>query len=503
MKILLCWLGLADLKAISGSGLGPGPIACAAKERDFDKVYILSDHSKQVTYEYKEWLAKQFNGVINIVEAFLTRPTDYNEIYKHSIAAINEIYKKHGGIINLAYHLSPGTPAMAAVWIILAKTKYPAELIESSIAEGVKTVDFPFDIAADYLSDKTSLKNDKITLLAQGLPPESPDFEAIIHKCKTMKRAIVLARRLAIHEVNVLLSGESGTGKELFARAIHSGSNRRNKPFISVNCGAIPSELVEAEFFGHVKGAFTGAIQQREGYFESANGGTIFLDEVSELPLNAQVKLLRTIQDGTIQKIGIAKPKFVDIRVIAATNRDLINEVAGGRFREDLFHRLAVGVITLPPLREREGDLNLLIDHFLSHLNLEFSKSTDGNPWKLKKLSAGARNLLIIHSWPGNVRELLNTLSRAMIWTAGDTIQKEDVQEAFLPSVGNASKNNILNYDFGSDFSLPSLMGEVAVHYLEKALTMTRGNKSEAARLLGLTNYQTLTNWIKKYGVKI
>jgi transcriptional regulator with PAS, ATPase and Fis domain len=300
--------------------------------------------------------------------------------------------------------------------------------------------------------------------------------------------------------VHVLISGESGTGKELFARAIHSASRRKDMPFVSVNCGAIPSDLVEAEFFGHTKGAFTGALQKRIGYFESANGGTIFLDEISELPLKAQVKLLRTIQDGTIQKIGASIVEKVDVRVIAATNRDLLSEVTKGSFREDLFHRLAVGVINLPPLRDREGDLNLLIDHFLATLNAEFSKTTG---WKHKGLSAGARNLLLKHPWPGNVRELLNTLSRAMIWTPGEVIQKDDIQEAFLPSIDNTSKENILNHNLGDEFSLSNLMAEVAVHYLQKALTITHGNKSEAARLLGLPNYQTLTNWIKKYDLNI
>jgi transcriptional regulator with PAS, ATPase and Fis domain len=316
-----------------------------------------------------------------------------------------------------------------------------------------------------------------------------------------MKRVVGQARRLAVHEVPVIIQGESGTGKELLARAIHQSSPRKSGPFVPVNCGAIPPELVESDFFGHVKGAFTGASENRVGYFESANSGTLFLDEIGELPLPAQVKLLRAIQEMKFQPVGSSKEIKADVRIIAATNRNLLVEVAEGRFREDLFHRLAIGVIGLPPLRERQGDLNPLIDGALNRLNEESSRLPN---WRHKKLSAGARNLLLRHTWPGNVRELVNTLSRAAIWTADETIQTEDIREALLPvTKGQSAIETILNRPLGNELQLPELLAEVATHYLKRALTEAQGSKTEAAKLLGLPSYQTLANWLKKYDVRL
>ena len=390
---------------------------------------------------------------------------------------------------------------MAAVWILLSKTSHPAELIESSPEKGLRTVSLPFDISVDYIPDILKANDNVVLKLTQGLPPESPEFGSIIHRCREMKRVIAQARRLALHDVPVIIQGETGTGKELFARAIHASSPRRERPFLAVNCGSIPQELVESEFFGHKKGAFTGAISEREGYFSVADEGTLFLDEVGELPLPAQVKLLRAIQEGTITKVGSNKCQPVNVRVIAATNRNLIEDVASGRFREDLFHRIAVGVLQLPPLRERPGDLNLVIDHILDSIN---TKCQVRPGWKHKKLSVGARNLIHQHSWPGNVRELYNTLSRAAIWTPNETIETEDIREALFP-VSNLQRDQekVLGRSLGNGFSLPEIMANVAEHYLKRALAEARGNKTMMANLLGLPSYQTLSNWLKKYKVEL
>ncbi len=268
-----------------------------------------------------------------------------------------------------------------------------------------------------------------------------------------------------------------------------------------MNCGAIPGELVESEFFGHLKGAFTGADSDRKGHLETANGGTLFLDEIGELPPPAQVKLLRAVQGEGIQRVGSSKVVKVDVRIMAATNRNLLEEVASGQFREDLFHRLAVGVLQIPPLRERKGDLNELIDRFLDRINDDLAgKPGSGH----KKLSAGARNLLLQHPWPGNIRELANTLSRAAIWTPGKTIRVEDVCEALFPVTSRASEGGqILNRQLGNDLRLPDLLAKVAQHYLQRALLEAEGNKTRAAELVGLPSYQTLTNWMKRYGVSV
>lgn len=306
-----------------------------------------------------------------------------------------------------------------------------------------------------------------------------------------------MAHQLALRDVPVLLQGESGTGKELFARAIHQASYRSSKPFVAVNCGAIPLELVDAELFGHEKGAFTGATTARVGYFESADGGTLFLDEIGELPLASQVRLLRVLQEREVTRIGSTRTKHIDIRVIAATNRVLSDEVREGRFREDLFHRLAVGVLLLPPLRQREGDLGLLIDSILANINAEASTQPGYNH---KKLDVGARNLLIQHPWPGNVRELHNTLLRASIWATGDRITDQDVAESLAVTV-TPKVETVLGRPLDQGFSLPDLIADVARHYLEHAMAQAHGNKSEASRLLGLGSYQTLSNWLQKYGV--
>ena len=501
-KVLLAWLGITDLRASKGElDKSLGPIGQAARSRSFTHVFLLSDHDRKAETIYADWLRTITEADVRIHHVRLSGPTQFGEIYEVATSSISKLDKELGlANVRLTYHLSPGTPAMAAIWILLAKTTYPGEMIESSAQHGVKTISLPFDIAADYLPDIAQQKDDEIVRLTQGLPPESPEFDAILHQDRTMKRLLARARRIALHDVPVLIQGESGTGKELLAQAIHKASSRRDRPFVAVNCGAIPAELIEAEFFGHTKGAFTGADHAREGYLEKADGGTLFLDEVGELPLMAQVKLLRALQEGTIQKIGSNSGQKVNVRIIAATNRILLDEVTKGGFREDLFHRLAVGVLNIPPLRERKGDLNTLIEHVLQKINREFANQPG---WKHKKLSAGAKNLMQRHPWPGNVRELYNCLSRAAIWSAGEVIQTEDIQESLFPiSTKIAEEGQVLNLKLGADLRLPEVLAKVARHYLSRALIEAKGNKTQAAELVGLSNYQTFTNWMNKYGVE-
>lgn len=323
MAILLAWLGNSDFRAmedVAASGLGP--ILGAVRSRSFSAVHVLSDHGRARTDAYLRWLTEQSEQPAFAHRAKLTTPTSFEEIFRSADAAVRKV-RAAAPNEALTFHLSPGTPAMAAVWILLAKTRYPATLIESSREQGVKDVRIPFELSAEFSPASGIAADESLARLMQGMPPDAPAFSAIVHRCAPMKRTVAMAHRLAMRDVPVLIQGESGTGKELFARAIHQASPRTDKAFVAVNCGAIPQELVEAELFGYEKGAFTGAHSPRAGYFESADAGTLFLDEVGELPLASQVRLLRVLQEREVTRVGAAKAKPINVRVIAATNRVL------------------------------------------------------------------------------------------------------------------------------------------------------------------------------------
>jgi len=497
-EILICWLGATDLKAASeNKAVGLGPIAQAAIARSYAEIALISDYAKDRSSPYVKWLQDKTPAKITAYYESLSSPTNFGEIYQAASRLVSGKITEYGPSVSLTFHLSPGTPAMAAVWIILAKTRFPAELIESSREHGVRTASVPFDMSAEFLPDLLRGPDRRLEKLAAGLPPETPEFENIVYRSRIMSRIITKARHIAPRSVPVLLEGETGTGKELLARAIHMASPRRNKPFVTVNCGAIPSELVESELFGHEKGAFTGAAKQKKGYFESSDKGTLFLDEIGELPMPSQVKLLRALQEKEIVKVGATAPVKFDVRIITATNKNLIDEVASGHFRKDLFYRIAVAVLKLPPLRERPGDTSLLIDRLLDQINRE---SVDDPGYKHKKISSAAKNIMLKHVWPGNVRELQNTLRRAAIWSVEPMIDVPDIHEAILPII-HANNDKLLDRSFGDGFNLPELMEKLAQHYLKRALNEAHGNKTRATELVGLPSYQTFSNWLKKYNI--
>lgn len=500
-KILACWIGETDLRAAQGEDTGLGPIGQAVTERSFDEIMLLCDYPDIRSTPYIEWLRQRTASPIVVHPVTLSSPTHFGEIYQAALRIVGEAERESKDPTRFTFHLSPGTPAMAAVWIILAKTRFPAELIESSKAHGVQTAAVPFDISAEFIPQVLQRGDQEVERLAGGYPPESSAFDDIIHRSDIMREVIARAHRVALHKVPVLIEGESGTGKEMLASAIHQASPRHARPFVAINCGAIPSELLEAELFGHEKGAFTGAARSRKGHFEEANGGTLFLDEIGELPLSAQVKLLRTLQEGQILKLGVSRPSKLDVRIIAATNRRLNQKVIEGRFREDLFYRLAVAVLELPPLRERTGDLGLLIDHLLERIHKESAFILRG---KSKKLSPGARNLLIQHSWPGNVRELMNVLTRAVVWSTKLSLDESDIREALRPAItreASSQGDHLLGRSLDHPIYLPGLISQLTVHYLQRGMEKTGSSKTKTAELLGLPNYQTLTNWLKKHGL--
>jgi len=497
--VLVSWVGQTDLDASQGlEAAGTGPLGQTVADRAFDRIVLLSNYKPRPSREFARWLGQRTAAAIDLTQVALSSPMHFGEIYQAVTERVRLVLDETGPDARLSFLLSPGTSAMAAVWIIVAKTRYAATLLQSSRERGVEQAQVPFDIAAEYVPVVLKRPDETLRRLSAGEAEPVPGFEAIVHKSEPMRRVVSQARQVAPRSVPVLIEGESGTGKELFAQAIHAASPRAGGPFVAVNCGAVVRELAESEFFGHRRGAFTGATRDRAGHFQRASEGTLFLDEVGELPLDMQVKLLRALQTGRVTPIGGSDEVDVDVRIIAATNRRLSEEVGAGTFREDLFYRLAVAILHLPALRERSGDVGLLVDSLLARINEE-SGAEPG--WTEKKLSVKARNLLLRHPWPGNVRELQNTLLRAAVWTPDATIDEAAARAALLSvrrSPGDG--DGILNRPISNGIELHEVMSEVARHYIERALGETGGNLTRAAELLGFSNYQTLKAWARKHG---
>ncbi|MDY6821748.1 MAG: sigma-54 dependent transcriptional regulator [Deferribacterota bacterium] len=309
---------------------------------------------------------------------------------------------------------------------------------------------------------------------------ESFVFEGVFHHDSPMKDVVENLKLVAPTDAKILILGESGVGKEIVAKAIHKNSKRTNNPFIAVNCGAINENLIESELFGHVKGAFTGAINDRIGKFEEANGGTLFLDEIAELPLSSQVKLLRVLQEKTIEKIGSTKKIKVDVRIIAATNKDLKTLVEEGKFREDLFYRINVFPIIIPPLRDRKMDIPLLVDFFIKKYAKKYEKI-------ILNTTNEFMDKLYKYNFPGNVRELENLIERAVI-----IARSEKLDIDLLPELKNSEDVTIDNLNINNK----------EIELIKTALRKAKGNKSKAANILGISR-KSLYNKIKEYNINI
>lgn len=488
-KVLISWVGGNDLDASNGTKSGNGPILSTLKAESFDAVVLLYNYPKPEVDAYLEWLRPQVQPGIQAVRAELSSPIHFGDIYQAAHKQLEELQSQRHQICIL---LSPGTPAMQAVWILLGKTHFNATFYQSTKEQGVERVELPFDIAAEFIPTPKTLSRQTLQQLADTQPPVDAAFDNIITRNPQMQELIQQARTLSQHDVPVLILGESGTGKELFARAIHNASTRGSQPFVALNCGAIPPELIDSELFGHKKGAFTGAVADRAGVFEQAEGGTLFLDEFGELSPAAQVRLLRVLQDSQYVRVGDTQTRKANVRIICATNRDLLQDIQAGSFREDLLYRVAVGVLKLPALRDRGGDLMLLVEALLQGL------AESG--FSGKKISAGAKKVILNHRWPGNIRELRSTIQRSMLWASGDSISEHDMQQALFAAPQSQQQDSLLNRRIGEGFDIEGVLGEVAAHYIERALKESGGQKTRAAELLGFNNHQTFTNWQKKYG---
>lgn len=310
-------------------------------------------------------------------------------------------------------------------------------------------------------------------------------FESIIGKSAEMLRIFEVVRKAANSKASVLITGESGTGKELIANALHNLSNRRDKPFVKVHCAALSESLLESELFGHEKGAFTGAVARKRGRFELANTGSIFLDEIGEIDQNVQIKILRVLQDRRFERVGGEETLEVDVRIIAATNRDLLQEIAEHRFREDLFYRLNVVHIQVPPLRERKDDIPLLVASFLE----EFAKE---NNKKITGIDARARSALYKYNWPGNIRQLRNCIESAIVMCSGSEITLEDLP----PSVSGSSDTDMISIPVGIT------LAEAEKILIQQNLAVNKGNKSKTADILGIGR-KTLHRKIDEYNLEV
>ncbi len=314
-------------------------------------------------------------------------------------------------------------------------------------------------------------------------------YEGIIGKSEKMKTVYKTISKVAPYDSTVLISGESGTGKELVAGAVHNLSPRSKHTFIPVNCGAIPENLIESEFFGHVKGAFTDAHSDKKGLVEMAEGGTLFLDEIGELPLNLQVKLLRFLQEGEIRPVGASITKKVNVRIVAASLKELADEVKAGNFREDLYYRLNVIQIPLPPLRSRTSDIPLLVEHFVQVQNSRLGT-------QIKGMTPEAMKVMMHYAWPGNIRELQNAIERGVVLATGDLIDESGLPERLKKA------NNPLSKVFdGDELSIKKMSAQLERILIKRALEKTDGNRTAASKLLEIS-HRALLYKIKDYNLK-
>lgn len=354
----------------------------------------------------------------------------------------------------------------------------------------------PFKTDEVYLTlkkaeERESLRKENLQL-KERIQKISDDynFGNMIAKSKAMQSVFRLAAKAAKYKTTVLILGDSGTGKELIARAIHFQGDRSKMNLVPVNCGGIPETLLESELFGYKKGAFTGADRNKKGLFQEAHGGTIFLDEIGELPLALQVKLLRVLQENEIRPVGESKPMKIDVRVIAATAKNLEKEVQKGNFREDLFYRLNVLCVQLPPLKDRPEDIPLLCDHFIKRFNKQLDKDIQG-------ISSAALSRLLAYSWPGNVRELENAIERAVVLSEDALLTPEHFSPDFSQGSGKEPMDEIIN-----GYSLKKAQKILEEKLIIKALSETNGNRTQASRLLEIS-HPSLLSKIKAYNISL
>lgn len=484
MKVLITFTGFNDpySKSVVEGEEKAGPILSLLASRKFDCVFLFATPG---TTALTEETAGALSGAeVTICPLHLPDPTDY-------IAILRELRRECGAIreryldAELFVATASGTPQMHACWFLLtASGELPATLLHVRpprfVTKDLPQVEEIIPSAGEFprvLPHRLISKEpDPLKLLDSAL-----ESEGLIVEHPAMRKLAESAAHVAPVPATVLILGETGTGKEMFAKVIHTLSNRRG-PFVALNCGAIPGELVESTLFGHIKGSFTGATENRIGKFEQGKDGTLLLDEIGELPLDSQVKLLRVLQDQVVEPIGAQTTRKVDVRVIAATNRNLLEEVKAKRFREDLYYRLCPITLTIPPLRERRSEIAPIAIALLERINRSFRRQRRFAPAALRKLNE--------YAWPGNVRQLEGVIMKAVILSSSDLIQPDDLDldeitpELKLPEPADG-------------FDMEAFLTTARAGLINRALAIANGNQSQAARLLGTTP-QNISKFLKQ-----
>jgi transcriptional regulator with PAS, ATPase and Fis domain len=484
-RVLLTFTGFHDpySKGLVGQEDQRGPILSLVAEESFDRIILFSTPATEditlATEKELAWIAPDTTTEIRDVP--LSDPTDYRAILTQLRSHIREILDQLPDT-SFFIAVASGTPQMHASWVLLAASgEIPAKILHVRPPRFV-TKDQSVVSEVDLSSNEFPSIRARISG-PEGMPDEGgPDLALAVRQLnivgdhESISGSLEVAAALATSDAPILIRGETGTGKELFARLVHVLSGRPKERFVAINCAAIPEDLVESVLFGHRKGAFTGAVRDQQGKFDLANGGTLFLDELAELPLPAQAKLLRILQDGMVEPVGADGPHEVDVRVVAATNRDVAKAIKAGEFREDLYYRLNVGEIMLPPLRDRRSDIPKLALQVLDRVN-----ATMRSP---KRLSQDALARLQSHSWPGNVRDLQNVLERSVRLCRTQVLDAEDL--LISEPVTHADPLDALP-DPQPGFSLDGFITSARNQLILRAVEIANGNQSEAARLLGIS----------------
>lgn len=483
MDILLTFTGFHDpyFKGLVDLEEQPGPILSLLNVRKFDCI-ILFDTPKtfKITEQTKQAINKLYpKSDVHVLEINLSDPTNYHDIFN---GLRRHLHKITTDFSSARFYISvaSGTPHMHACWILLTSSGViPASILNVRPSNFV-TKENPLVTEVDLSSaDFPDVRFQDLPIQVERTQPDANTIRAqlsIVGDHPAMQRSLEMAAMLAPSQAPILIFGETGTGKEMFARLIHLLSGRPKDIFIVVNCAAMPENLVESLLFGHKKGAFSGALADQTGKFDAAHSGTLFLDELGELPQAAQAKLLRVLQDGLVEPIGHTKSHKVDVRVIGASNRDLRKMVKRGAFREDLYYRLNVGEITLPPLRDRRSDIPKLALSILDRLN--------GSLRSPKRLSTDALTRLQAHNWPGNVRDLENAMERSVRLCRRDTLQADDL--LITDPITYADPLEALPDPY-EGFVLDEFLSSIRKQMILRALEASGGNQSRAARFLGYT----------------